>query len=66
MDIRELTDKELIEDADYWLNHPKIQWLPNHKVISFMTSVIWQWKQNGKISQKQRAWVQYSLLKHKR
>lgn len=59
-----MTDKELMDDLDRWLNTPALQFRPNAGLISFLASVHRNWRTYGKISVKQRNYTVALLNKH--
>ncbi len=59
-----MTDEELMNYAQHWLDTPEIQRLPNSSVISFIADVCRHWRTEKKISKKQRGWVITFLNKH--
>ena len=61
-----ITDQELIIDADYWLLHTEIHWQTTSYQFEFVAKISRYWKENRKISLKQRRYVIYILNKHTR
>jgi hypothetical protein len=59
-----MPDEELMQAAQTWLDTPELQKNPNYRVIGFIANVCLYWRQNKKISQKQRDYVMALLRKH--
>ena len=59
-----MTDELLMAQAQHWLDTPLIQKNPNYRVIGFIANVCLYWRQNKKISAKQRDYVIALLRKH--
>jgi hypothetical protein len=59
-----MTDKELMDFSQKWLDTPELQRNPNHRPISYIASVCRYWRTNQSITEKQRAYVEAILSKH--
>lgn len=58
------TDEELMQTTQQWLDTPRLQRNPNYRVIGFLANVCLYWRQNKKITPRQRDYVQALLRKH--
>lgn len=61
-----MTDEELMNQAQLWLDTPEIQRNPNHRTINFIADVCRHWRSEKYISLKQRAYIEALLNKHTR
>lgn len=59
-----MIDEILMQDAEYWLLHPEIHWQVTTRQFEFIARVLRYWKENKKLGQKQRRYVEYILKRY--
>ncbi|CAB4154877.1 hypothetical protein UFOVP647_37 [uncultured Caudovirales phage] len=59
-----MTDELLMAQAQHWLDTPEVQKNPNYRVVGFIANICLYWRQNKKITSKQRDYVNALLTKH--
>lgn len=59
-----ITDEQLMADTEQWLLTPELQWNITWRQINFLADIHRQWRTQGRISQKQRAYTIAILNKH--
>jgi len=61
-----MIDEILMQDAEHWLTHPELHWQTTARQFEFIARVLKYWRENRKLSQKQRRYVEYILKRYSR